>query len=156
MGWIMVTAFIFFWLGYGVCALMFAAKIGDEIIEYRDWDERRNKILGHNFMKEFEEKDKRNVSTTIKADDLIRLRKELKANYQKKIKVEMRMPENLIEGIQRELKRNRELLVEYESIPQGVFGATMIKHTIIQAEKAIAVNDVTEMIKVLAELQETK
>ena len=42
---------------------------------------------------------------------------------------------NLIEGLQEEMSRCKEVLREYEAIPQGVFGATMIKLEIKKAEK---------------------
>ena len=55
--------------------------------------------------------------------------------------------ENLIEGLQSQMNRCREVLKIYEEIPQGVFGATMIKQAIAAAEIAIAGDDVTEMLK---------
>ena len=62
---------------------------------------------------------------------------------------------NLIEGLQKELSRNRELLKEYEAIPQGVFGATMIKQAIKNTETAMADNDTVAMLKCYQELKET-
>ena len=53
---------------------------------------------------------------------------------------------NLMEGMIEELNRNRELLKEYEAIPQGVFGAAMIKKDIEDAEKAMGGGDVIEML----------
>ena len=61
---------------------------------------------------------------------------------------------NLIEGLQKEMNRCREVLKAYEEIPQGVFGATMIKLDIEKAELAIANGDVALMIKSLASLKE--
>ena len=66
------------------------------------------------------------------------------------------MTENLIEGLQRELERNREILSIYESIPQGKFGALMIRQVIKRAESAIASDDVVQMIACYKELQETE
>lgn len=47
---------------------------------------------------------------------------------------------NLIEGIQEEVNRCKELLEAYKQIPTGIFGAAMIKQEILNAEKAIAKN----------------
>ena len=62
---------------------------------------------------------------------------------------------NLIEGLQKEIARNREILKFYEEIPQGVFGATMIKRDIKIAEKAIANIDTVQMVRSLKTLRET-
>jgi len=61
---------------------------------------------------------------------------------------------NLIEGIQQEQKRVRELLTMYEEIPQGAFGAIMLKQVIAESEKAIASGDIVLMVQCLAELKE--
>lgn len=61
---------------------------------------------------------------------------------------------NIIEGIQQEVVRCREVLKHYESIPQGVFGSIMIKQTIAEAESAIAHGDTIEMIHKYQELKE--
>lgn len=67
------------------------------------------------------------------------------------------MSENIIEGIQREVARNRELLKEYEAIgPVGTFGATMIKQNIIDAKSAVAHGDTIEMIRQFQSLKENK
>ena len=63
---------------------------------------------------------------------------------------------NLIEGLNAELSRNREILKIYESIPEGRFGAVMIKQTIKMAEKAIAENDIVAMVRACKELQSTQ
>ncbi len=63
---------------------------------------------------------------------------------------------NLIEGLQEELERNKELLKLYEEIPQGKFGSTMIKLSIKNAENAIANNDTVEMIRCYKDLQENE
>jgi hypothetical protein len=66
------------------------------------------------------------------------------------------MAENLIHALQREMNRCRELLKEYEKIPQGQFGAIMIKVDIATAEKSIADGDTVQMIISLKSLQECK
>ena len=63
---------------------------------------------------------------------------------------------NLIKGINEELRRNRELLKMYEEIPQGAFGATMIRQSIEKAEKSLENGDIVEMVKCLKDLQESK
>ncbi len=63
---------------------------------------------------------------------------------------------NLIEGLQQEITRNKEILVIYEEIPQGVFGATMIKAAIKQAEEAMVNNDIVAMLRSYKELKGTK
>jgi len=61
---------------------------------------------------------------------------------------------NLIEGIQEELKRCRELKAVYESIgPAGAFGLSVVNQSIIRAEKAVASGDVTEMLCAYRNLQ---
>ena len=63
---------------------------------------------------------------------------------------------NLIEEIQEQCKRCREVVLDYRSIgPAGMFGAAMIEADIRKAEAAIASGDVVEMIgayKVLKEV----
>ena len=64
---------------------------------------------------------------------------------------------NLIEGLQEELKRNRELVKHYEEIgPAGIFGKTFIQRDIDLAEKAIATGDTVEMVRMYATLKENK
>lgn len=63
--------------------------------------------------------------------------------------------ENLIEGLFKEINRNRELLYEYEKTPAGRFGAICIKDAIDRAEKAITENDVVGMLSLYEELQGT-
>ena len=63
---------------------------------------------------------------------------------------------NLMEGLLQEIGRNRELLVQYESIPEGVFGATMIRQVITNAERAVCDGDVVAMMVAYKELQDTK
>ena len=61
---------------------------------------------------------------------------------------------NLIEGLQEEMNRCRELKKEYEKIPTGVFGATMIQVDINNGERAIASGDVVKMLSAYKKLQE--
>lgn len=64
---------------------------------------------------------------------------------------------NLIEGLQKEANRRRELLKQYEAIgPEGAFGAAMLKIDIERAEKAVASGDVVEMVGVYRELSQAK
>lgn len=61
---------------------------------------------------------------------------------------------SLIEGLQKEMNRNRKLLKVYESIPNGSFGAMFIRKDIECAEKAIAESDTIRMMQVLKSLSE--
>ena len=64
---------------------------------------------------------------------------------------------NLIEGIQAEMNRNRELLTEYEKIgPAGMFGAIMIKQQLIEGDRVIAEGDTIGMLQIYEELKNTK
>jgi hypothetical protein len=62
--------------------------------------------------------------------------------------------ENLMDGLLRELNRNRELLKEYEAIPQGAFGAMFIRQSIKNGEDAIASGDVVKMLQAYSTLKE--
>lgn len=66
---------------------------------------------------------------------------------------ENKMP-SLIEGLQKEMNRCRELLKAYEEIPQGAFGASMIKLEISQAEASIADGDTVAMVRCFKSLEE--
>ena len=61
--------------------------------------------------------------------------------------------ENLIEGIQRECNRARELRAEYEEIPFGMFGVALIDKAILDAERSVATGDTVAMIKAYKELE---
>jgi hypothetical protein len=62
---------------------------------------------------------------------------------------------NLIEGLQKEQTRVRELLTEYEAIGSaGVFGAIMLKQLLAKTDNAIATGDTVQMLVLLKELQE--
>ena len=57
----------------------------------------------------------------------------------------MEKTETLADGLLRELKRNRELLLMYESIPTGVFGATLLRQLIERTERAMTEGDIVQM-----------
>ena len=62
---------------------------------------------------------------------------------------------NLIEGLQKEMNRCRELLKEYEAIGwAGQFGAAMIKQEINTAENRIATGDTIGMMQSYNSLKE--
>jgi len=64
---------------------------------------------------------------------------------------------NLIDGLHKEICRNKEVLAEYESIgPAGQFGAIMIRLDIKKGENALEGGDVLEMIRALTVLKKTK
>ena len=64
---------------------------------------------------------------------------------------------NLIEGLQEEMNRNRELLSEYQAIgPAGAFGAAFIKQDIAFAENAITTGDTIRMMKSYSKLKQNK
>ena len=55
---------------------------------------------------------------------------------------------NLIEGIQQQCNRVREILPHYEEIgPAGAFGLMMLKRDIAEGEAAIASGDVVRMMR---------
>jgi len=61
---------------------------------------------------------------------------------------------NLIEGIQAECARVRDLCEEYEAIgPPGAFGLAMLKLSIKEAEAAIASGDAVRMVHALGALK---
>lgn len=63
---------------------------------------------------------------------------------------------NLIDGLLKEINRVRELIKEYESLPDnaGFFGASMMKNSIANAEKAIASGDVVAELKAYQDLKD--
>ena len=63
---------------------------------------------------------------------------------------------NLIEGLLEEMNRVRELIKEYESLPDnaGWFGSNMMKAAIKQAEDAMAKGDVVAELKAYQELKD--
>lgn len=61
---------------------------------------------------------------------------------------------NMIEAIQAECNRLREKVIpEYDKIPEGIFAATMMRHSIKLAEAAIASGDVVECVAALQDLR---
>ncbi len=60
----------------------------------------------------------------------------------------------LADGIQEELKRNRELLVEYKLIgPSGTFGAAIIEQKIANTDRAMLEGDIVSMLRCHEELK---
>lgn len=59
-----------------------------------------------------------------------------------------------MDGLLTEMNRAREVLKLYEEIPQGAFGAIMIKRSISFAEQSIKDNDVVQMLVAYNELKE--
>lgn len=66
------------------------------------------------------------------------------------------MEENLINALQYEMNRNRELLEIYRKIPTGVFGVSILEKMLEQAENAINNNDVIEMLTAYQDLQKSE
>jgi hypothetical protein len=61
----------------------------------------------------------------------------------------------LADGLQSELARNRDLLIDYASIgPAGLFAQTMIELNIKAAERAILESDLVAMIRAYRVLKE--
>ena len=60
---------------------------------------------------------------------------------------------NIADGFKQELERARELLIVYQSIPTGQFGAIMIKKAIDRAETSMLTGDVVEMVQSYNELK---
>lgn len=54
---------------------------------------------------------------------------------------------NLIEGLNTELLRAKQLQEAYETIPTGVFGAAVVRASIDHAELSIKTDDLVEMVK---------
>ena len=61
---------------------------------------------------------------------------------------------NLIEGLDEQMDRARELRKVYENIPAGHFGTVVIDLTIKQAERSIASGDVADMMTAYKGLEE--
>ena len=65
------------------------------------------------------------------------------------------MSESLGEALPKEQARVREILGHYREIgPAGIFGATMIEHTLRQADQVIISGDLVAMIAAYKSLQE--
>jgi len=63
---------------------------------------------------------------------------------------------NLVEGLQKELERNRELLQVYKTIKTGAFGAMSIEYEIKEAEKAMTEGDTVKMLACYKRLQKNQ
>ena len=62
---------------------------------------------------------------------------------------------NLIEGLQIEINRCKDLLNEYKSIgPPGAFAMAFISQEIRIAERAISTGDTLEMLRIFNQLKE--
>lgn len=63
--------------------------------------------------------------------------------------------ENLIEGLQRQMNRVREIINEYESLPggAGLLAAGFMKGSIQRAEKSIATGDTIAMMAAYKDLE---
>ncbi len=68
------------------------------------------------------------------------------------------MSENLIEAIQLECNRVREIIGHYKALPNGVgaFGAAWMGDLVKRSEKAIAHADVVACVSCLKELREVE
>ncbi len=60
---------------------------------------------------------------------------------------------NLVEGIQKECNRGRELIKVYKTIPMGGFGASFIQAAINEGEASIASGDCVRMLAAYKELE---
>lgn len=62
---------------------------------------------------------------------------------------------NLIEGIQKQCNRVREILPHYEELgPTGAFGAAVLRQAIVEGEAAIASGDVVRMLAAYKSLED--
>lgn len=63
---------------------------------------------------------------------------------------------NLIKGLHSEMNRVREIIKEYDSLPNnaGAFASGMMKISINNAEKLMAIGDTIGMIRSLNDLKE--
>jgi hypothetical protein len=65
--------------------------------------------------------------------------------------------ENLVDGLQREQKRVRELVTRCESIgPAGAFGKACLERALAASEEALASGDVVAMVRAYTDLQACK
>ena len=64
---------------------------------------------------------------------------------------------NLIEGLHKEMNRVRELIKEYEALPDGVgfIGSSIMKVSVSQAEKAIEDGDVVAELRAYEDLKKS-
>lgn len=68
------------------------------------------------------------------------------------------MTVNVVEAIQRECDRVREIIALYKTLPNGVgeFGATWMKELVRRSERAIADQDAVECVVCLKRLREVE
>jgi hypothetical protein len=68
------------------------------------------------------------------------------------------MSANMVEAIQAECNRVREVIRIYDELPNnvGIFGATWMRELVKRSEKAIAELDVVECVACLKELREVE
>jgi len=55
-----------------------------------------------------------------------------------------------------EISRNEQLVLSYDDIPTGAFGAILIRQDLADAKAAISNGDTVEMIRLYLTLQENK
>ena len=60
--------------------------------------------------------------------------------------------ENLVSGLHNEIVRVKELLKEYEALPQGRFAAHFLRMSLKQAEEALASGDAVDMLRCYQDL----
>lgn len=67
-----------------------------------------------------------------------------------------KQPENLMDGLLYEMNRVRELIKEYDRLPDGVgfFGSSIMRCSINEAEKSISSGDVLKMINAYEDLKD--
>jgi hypothetical protein len=65
-------------------------------------------------------------------------------------------PRNLMEAAMAEMDRLREMCAQYDSLPGGVgiFGSTMMRHAIAEAQAAIVSGDVVALLTAYKAMQE--
>jgi hypothetical protein len=68
------------------------------------------------------------------------------------------MSANMVEAIQAECNRVREVIRIYDELPNnvGIFGATWMRELVKRSEKAIAELDVVECVACLKELRDVE
>jgi len=66
------------------------------------------------------------------------------------------MSDNIVEALKQEIKRNRELLDIYKSIPTGIFAAKTIEFYIDNAIAALGSGDPVEIIRAYKSLKDNE
>lgn len=62
--------------------------------------------------------------------------------------------DNVLEGLQKQIKRCIELKTIYDEIPSGKFASLFIQKSITEGEKALVSGDVIEQIRCYKELED--